>query len=68
MQCSRFLIALAFVTPTAPRAVFADVVTDWNEMLTMALRVAGGGPANQPRPAAIIYRRFRCCQRHPPKV
>ena len=54
MHCSRFLIALAFLSPTAPRAVFADVVTDWNEMLTMALRVAGGGPGAQPRPAAIV--------------
>jgi hypothetical protein len=54
MQCPRFLIALAFLSLTAPRAVYADVVTDWNEMLTMALRVAGGGPGAQPRPAAIV--------------
>ena len=49
MQCPRFLIPLAFLSLTAPRAVYADVVTDWNEMLTMALRVAGGGPGAQQR-------------------
>src|SRR4030095_12666560 len=49
-----FILFLFFLSLTAPRAVFADVVTDWNEMLTMALRVAGGGPGTQHRPAAIV--------------
>jgi hypothetical protein len=49
-----FILSLFFLSLTAPRAVFADVVTDWNEMLAMALRVAGAGPGAQPRPAAIV--------------
>jgi hypothetical protein len=49
-----FILSLFFLGLTAPRAVFADVVTDWNEMLTIALRVAGGGPGAQTRAAAIV--------------
>src|SRR5262245_18056448 len=49
-----FILFFFFLSLTAPRAVFADVVTDWNEMLTMTLRVAGGGPGAQPCLAAMV--------------